>query len=56
MNCPECRWQGRAIRAYKPRPSAKRVLICPACFCQVARYNPPPRRKPKLRGYTGAVD
>lgn len=54
MTCPECRWSGRAISAYRPRPSKEKVLICPSCYTEVKKYVPPAREK-KLRSYTGAM-
>lgn len=31
----ECRWcgyEGKTLKAIKPRPSTKRTRMCPACF------------------------
>lgn len=40
MSCPWCGYEGKLLKAVKPRPSTKRTWMCPDCYGEVKRPAP----------------
>lgn len=40
MSCPWCGFDGKLLKATKPRPSSKRTRMCPDCYGQVDHTSP----------------
>lgn len=39
-SCPWCGYEGKTLKATKPRPSSKRTRMCPSCFGEVTTMAP----------------